>query len=84
MITAQVGGERRVRRRLCSAIASRTAAVPAAAWRRFAATAGRYRDPEVHLPFSTEKSKQVYERTLGVLIEASSSSSQMRPNALLA
>jgi glutamate-1-semialdehyde 2,1-aminomutase len=28
------------------------------------------------LPFSTEKSKQIYERTLGVLIEASSSSSR--------
>jgi len=28
------------------------------------------------LPFTTEKSKQVYERTLGVLIEASSSSSR--------
>jgi glutamate-1-semialdehyde 2,1-aminomutase len=31
---------------------------------------------EVGLPFSTEKSRQVYERTLGVLIEASSSSSR--------
>jgi glutamate-1-semialdehyde 2,1-aminomutase len=31
---------------------------------------------EVRLAFSTEKSKQVYERTLGVLIEASSSSSR--------
>ena len=31
---------------------------------------------EVRLPFTTEKSKQVYERTLGVLIEASSSSSR--------
>ena len=28
------------------------------------------------MPFSTEKSKQIYERTLGVLIEASSSSSR--------
>jgi len=33
-------------------------------------------EPEVRLPFSTEKSKQIYERTLGVLIEASSSSSR--------
>ena len=33
-------------------------------------------DPEGRLPFSTEKSKQIYERTLGVLIEASSSSSR--------
>src|SRR6202140_877679 len=31
---------------------------------------------EVWLAFSTEKSKQVYERTLGVLVEASSSSSR--------
>src|ERR1039457_4808570 len=31
---------------------------------------------EVRLAFSTEKSRQVYERTLGVLIEASSSSSR--------
>src|ERR1035441_6206238 len=36
----------------------------------------RYKDPEVHLHFSTEKSKRIYERTLGVLIEASSSSSR--------
>src|SRR5437868_2573017 len=31
---------------------------------------------ETGLPFSTEKSRQLYERTLGVLIEASSSSSR--------
>ena len=31
---------------------------------------------ETGLPFSTEKSRQIYERTLGVLIEASSSSSR--------
>jgi glutamate-1-semialdehyde 2,1-aminomutase len=31
---------------------------------------------EVRLPYTTQKSKQVYERTLGVLIEASSSSSR--------
>jgi hypothetical protein len=35
------------------------------------------------LPFSAEKSKQIYERTLGVLIEASSSCSRMRPADLL-
>ena len=32
--------------------------------------------PETGLPFSTDKSRQIYERTLGVLIEASSSSSR--------
>jgi glutamate-1-semialdehyde 2,1-aminomutase len=37
---------------------------------------GALLDPEARLPFSTEKSKQIYERTLGVLIEASSSSSR--------
>ena len=31
---------------------------------------------ETGLPFSTEKSRRTYERTLGVLIEASSSSSR--------
>ena len=50
---------RRVRRRFCCTIASRRAAAPAAAWRRFAAAAGRYREPEVHLPFSTEKSQDL-------------------------
>jgi glutamate-1-semialdehyde 2,1-aminomutase len=34
------------------------------------------RGREVRLAFSTEKSRQVYERTLGVLVEASSSSSR--------
>jgi glutamate-1-semialdehyde 2,1-aminomutase len=36
----------------------------------------RKKASEVNLVFSTEKSKQLYERTLGVLIEASSSSSR--------
>src|SRR5260370_32911279 len=42
---------------------------PATAGRMPALLGGR-------MPFSTEKSKQVYEQTLGVLIEASSSSSR--------
>jgi glutamate-1-semialdehyde aminotransferase len=35
---------------------------------------------ETCLPFTSEKSRQIYERTLGVLIEASSSSSRGHAN----
>jgi glutamate-1-semialdehyde 2,1-aminomutase len=41
-----------------------------------AAPAERYKEPEVRLAFNTEESRQLYERTVGVLIEASSSSSR--------
>jgi glutamate-1-semialdehyde 2,1-aminomutase len=37
---------------------------------------GASREPEVRLAFNTEESRQLYERTVGVLIEASSSSSR--------
>src|ERR1700676_44553 len=49
-------------------------------WRRDAATTGAgtaaLRWVGGRLAFSSEKSRQVYERTLGVLVEASSSSSR--------
>jgi glutamate-1-semialdehyde 2,1-aminomutase len=44
--------------------------------RRLAAPVERYKEPEVRLAFNTEESRQLYERTVGVLIEASSSSSR--------
>ena len=57
--------------------------MPSAIWLRFLAVLLRYHsqsqrvyEAEASLAFSTEKSRQMYERTVGVLIEGSSSSSR--------
>lgn len=56
---------------LCCTIAGRSGR----GW-RFALVVERAKSTQTHRPRQTEKSRQLYERTLGVLIEASSSSSR--------